>query len=426
MPVTREHREAAAKTVDRQRWHEEALRQLDAWVESGRHDDDFGCDLSEQKRVAIAIDAAVERAVETETERCVAVLAAHAASMRVAEGAPGQGMRAVRYLVKPEVIGALRSHAAPSVEADVRRAPATPAADDWLRGDALTASPEEDDAALVDALATALCWGASGAAEDAERAISSRLASLRARAERAERVLEATTVAAEDDVRRVAAERDVERAALAECQRERDEATEEYLARGSLLDEAAEEMRGLAAAVRSMLIDQGHADGCPVADDGPDAECECHGARVDKALRAWDARDAAGGEETSGSAIGLIAAERARQIAPLGYDAAHDAVHDDEAIAWAAACYAAPDRIYRAAPCGDGIEQGRTIAYVDPFPWSHDARSRVDGGPNRGPQPARGVARLRLLVKAGALIVAEIERLRRAAPPRAGEGGSDG
>jgi hypothetical protein len=83
----------------------------------------------------------------------------------------------------------------------------------------------------------------------------------------------------------------------------------------------------------------------------------------------------------------LIAAERARQTAEEGWTLEHDAEHTDDELARAAACYAMP-AMYR--------------AYVDPmcpadWPW------------HRGHwKPGN---RIRELVKAGALIAAEIDRL---------------
>lgn len=116
----------------------------------------------------------------------------------------------------------------------------------------------------------------------------------------------------------------------------------------------------------------------------------------------------------SADAIAMIAEERARQIAKLGYTAEHDDEHGDGAIAWAAACYAAPERIFVKDETIIGVR------FRDPFPWSGDARMRK--GNVVAPEKASLLTRIGLLVKAGALIAAEIDRLLRKAAPR-GEGG---
>lgn len=86
----------------------------------------------------------------------------------------------------------------------------------------------------------------------------------------------------------------------------------------------------------------------------------------------------------------LIAAERQRQIAEEGWTPEHDAHHRNGALAWAAACYAAPDRIFRVQ-----VRDGEVSWW---HPW-----------PNRWRRP--DADRIRELVKAGALIAAEIDRL---------------
>ena len=85
--------------------------------------------------------------------------------------------------------------------------------------------------------------------------------------------------------------------------------------------------------------------------------------------------------------VDLIAAERLRQIEGEGYDPEHDAEHPEE-MARAAACYAMP--------VGD-----RPFEYGVPllWPWTPDYWK---------PTPDD---RVRELVKAGALIAAEIDRL---------------
>lgn len=85
------------------------------------------------------------------------------------------------------------------------------------------------------------------------------------------------------------------------------------------------------------------------------------------------------------TALERIAAERARQIAKEGYTPAHDDEHTDHSIARAAAAYA--------------LESSRDRAGRAVWPWdqaSFKPRDPIDD-----------------LVRAGALIVAEIERLER-------------
>lgn len=99
------------------------------------------------------------------------------------------------------------------------------------------------------------------------------------------------------------------------------------------------------------------------------------------------------------TAIEEIAAERARQKAVEGWTEAHDDTHDHEEMASAAACYAMPRSFRRLA-----------MPYVD------DVLSRLWPWDSKWWKPD---TRRRDLVKAGALIVAEIERLDRAAQQKA-------
>jgi hypothetical protein len=83
--------------------------------------------------------------------------------------------------------------------------------------------------------------------------------------------------------------------------------------------------------------------------------------------------------------IELIAAERERQIKVEGHTAEHDAQHTKGQLAHAAVCYALPDRI--------------PDAVMMIWPW-----------PDEWWKPTPD-DRIRELVKAGALIAAEIDRL---------------
>jgi DNA polymerase III epsilon subunit-like protein len=85
----------------------------------------------------------------------------------------------------------------------------------------------------------------------------------------------------------------------------------------------------------------------------------------------------------------LIIDERLRQVTAEGWTPEHDAQHTGGELAWAAACYAAPQAILR--------KVGHVIG--DAWPWHKrfDKRGKHD--------------RLRRLVIAGALIAAEIDRM---------------
>jgi hypothetical protein len=108
-----------------------------------------------------------------------------------------------------------------------------------------------------------------------------------------------------------------------------------------------------------------------------------------------------------------IADERARQVNDEGYTRQHDDEHYDGSMAMAAACYAAPHRIYVKHDYVDGV------TFSDPWPqgWRGDKRPH-EGNMVRS-NASQGEAKRRdLLVKAAALIVAEIERIDRAEAKR--------
>ena len=93
-------------------------------------------------------------------------------------------------------------------------------------------------------------------------------------------------------------------------------------------------------------------------------------------------------------ALSLIAAERVRQVSVEGWTPDHDDNHGDGELAAAAASYAWPDLLTR----------GTDIPAA--WPWADEWWK---------PTPDD---RIREMVKAGALIVAEIERLQRLTGPR--------
>ena len=110
------------------------------------------------------------------------------------------------------------------------------------------------------------------------------------------------------------------------------------------------------------------------------------------------------------SVIDEIAAERKRQIEGEGYDAAHDDAQEDGQIAMAAVCYIAPDLVYLK------DERANATIYRDPWPWEKRFDKRLYNGNIIKPNDLCSTMKRReLLVKAGALLVAEIERLDRAA-----------
>jgi hypothetical protein len=109
--------------------------------------------------------------------------------------------------------------------------------------------------------------------------------------------------------------------------------------------------------------------------------------------------------------IDMIGTERARQMSQEGWDSDHDDEYDENQLAWAAVCYAAPSNVYREVPSithppyeASGVllvTEPMDAELVDPWPWSDewDKRGKHD--------------RIRQLVIAGALIAAEIDRLQR-------------
>jgi hypothetical protein len=129
----------------------------------------------------------------------------------------------------------------------------------------------------------------------------------------------------------------------------------------------------------------------------------------------FDAGKAAASVEDAGRVPGVfmpvawadVISERQRQADGEGYTREHDDEHDDGALSAAASTYAlaASDKLN---PARRGIEFGGGRRGPSTWPWSRDAWK---------PAPPR-----RMLVKAGALILAEIERLDRAA--RAGDVGA--
>lgn len=95
-----------------------------------------------------------------------------------------------------------------------------------------------------------------------------------------------------------------------------------------------------------------------------------------------------------------IARERERQMSAEGWTANHDDRHRNGELGTAAACYASPERMFKTrVVAGRGYEPA--TLYVDAWPWEDRWWKPKD--------------RRSDLVRAAALIVAEIERVDRAA-----------
>lgn len=103
---------------------------------------------------------------------------------------------------------------------------------------------------------------------------------------------------------------------------------------------------------------------------------------------------------TPSGGLADIADERQRQISVEGWTPEHDNSHDKGEMAMAAACYAAPEPVFTKHISAQGQYSNEEYFY-DAWPWSEqwDKRGKHD--------------RRRRLVIAGALIVAELDRLDR-------------
>ena len=114
-------------------------------------------------------------------------------------------------------------------------------------------------------------------------------------------------------------------------------------------------------------------------------------------------------------ALADIAIERESQISEKGWTPEHDDQHDDGSLALAAALYCSPIPLHRVDVGPEGV------TWIDPWPWTRAAWSgREQAGDAMGGVVKDGDGRdkhdrRRRLVIAGALILAEIERIDRAA-----------
>lgn len=120
----------------------------------------------------------------------------------------------------------------------------------------------------------------------------------------------------------------------------------------------------------------------------------------------------------------LIDAERRRQIEAEGWTPEHDDQHTCGELAAAAVCYAAyatGEPVYRRV-CNDHAGMV-AFTFLDPWPWDEEWDKRDiyhDSDPLAEDEPVKTEAEhsahtIRCLVKAGALIAAEIDRLLRKA-----------
>lgn len=106
----------------------------------------------------------------------------------------------------------------------------------------------------------------------------------------------------------------------------------------------------------------------------------------------------------------LIALERKRQIEAEGFTPAHDDAHEFGELALVAALYASPVRLFEQAKDLSG-----DIYLRDPWPsdWFTKWDKRRYAGDIVEPATYTRQERFNLLVKSGALIVAEMERIQR-------------
>lgn len=183
------------------------------------------------------------------------------------------------------------------------------------------------------------------------------------------------------------------RVEIARLQNLVEEVTREKFRRVTAAEQAAYELRAAISSVRALHAEPHE---CPEWDDA-------HGwvtgwfsgggcptiAALDSSGTVEDAPGSRGAE--------LIAAERQRQMDAEGWTPEHDAAHTGQQLAWAAVCYATPPDWRRLGYWQVNYDVAGRAAYPAEWPWHPDYWKPGD--------------RVRELVKAGALIAAEIDRL---------------
>lgn len=103
-----------------------------------------------------------------------------------------------------------------------------------------------------------------------------------------------------------------------------------------------------------------------------------------------------------------VLAERERQVTGEGWTAEHDDDHKAGEMALAACCYASPNLLYVM------DNRANAVIFKDPWPWDeHWDKRGYNGNSTMANKSLSAGKRRDLLVKAGALIIAEIERLDR-------------
>lgn len=109
-------------------------------------------------------------------------------------------------------------------------------------------------------------------------------------------------------------------------------------------------------------------------------------------------------------ALLLLVGERARQVDGEGFDASHDDAHDRGQLALHAALYATP------------VPLRSMQGAADPWGWGEewDKRGPKHPGPSTGDPQAFLDSRIDDLKKAGALVLAEMERIIRIKAARYG------
>ena len=108
--------------------------------------------------------------------------------------------------------------------------------------------------------------------------------------------------------------------------------------------------------------------------------------------------------------IELIATERKRQVEIEGWTPEHDSEHENGELALAAVCYASPVLLFSKMDMVEGV------SFNDPWPswWDDGWDKRLRDDETEAIIPNSELTspnRIRNLVKAGALIASEIDRL---------------